>query len=429
MVRAAPLCLLLAACVAGDEGIDSDENVVAVESAATVSFSREHVVDDIYHYEVVLPVGDTPNAAIRVHRVVREAAPFVPRRTRAGVMALHGDFSTFVTNFAPALGDPASPVQGLAPYLAARDIDVWGVDRRWTLPGTDDDVSDFGTMGVAQEVEDVRAAMALARSTRAVTGSGAGRISIMGFSHGGQLAYAYAGVEGGLAPVQRHASGIIVLDYYGGFAPDDEMRALSCEYSDYEYEAVAAGEIDWPNRFQIRVGTYARSAPNDPSPLPAFAGATNREAMLTFIGQTYLFAPFAPFYHLGSPILDGDAAVGLRESSEDAMSAWLAAATPHQALLESADFDRLLCGEGPQPVNAPLAQVQVPLLYVGAAGGIGTLGLYATEQVSSSDVTAFVVQRFAAERRAEDFGHTDLLLAADAPSLAWDPIAAWLLHH
>jgi hypothetical protein len=421
MSRLALLCLLVAACVGSEESTD------VASSASTIAFSREHVTADIYHYEVVLPVGDAPNAAIRIHRVVREAAPFVPRRTRGAVMALHGDFSTFITNFVPVLGDPASPVEGLAPYLAARDIDVWGVDRRWTLPGATDDVSDFATMGLAQEIDDTRAALAFARSVRALGGAGADKLAVMGFSHGGQLAYAYAGVESGLAPPLRHADGIIVLDYYGGFAPDDPMRAASCEFSAIEYQLVADGVIDSPNEFLITVGTLAQTAPNEPSPF--FGPATNRDALLLVVGQTYLFAPFAPFYHLASPLLDGETAIGLRESSEAAMAAWLAGATAHQAMLEAADFDRLLCAEGPQPVDAPLSRIDVPLLYVGAAGGIGDLGLYATTQVASTDVTTLVVQRFAADRRAEDFGHTDLLLGTDAPALAWQPLASWLLHH
>jgi hypothetical protein len=111
------------------------------------------------------------------------------------------------------------------------------------------------------------------------------------------------------------------------------------------------------------------------------------------------------------------------------MSAWLAGATAHQAMLEAADFDRLLCGDGVQPVAAPLSNIRVPLYYLGAAGGIGSLGLYTTTVVSSEDVTTRIVQRFGAERRAEDFGHTDLLLADDAEALAWAPLATWLLHH
>ena len=174
-------------------------------------------------------------------------------------------------------------------------------------------------------------------------------------------------------------------------------------------------------------GRLARTAPAEPSPL--FEGMTNRDAMLLTVGQTYVFAPYAPFYHLLSPTLDGGAAVGLRETAEPAATAWLAGATAHQAMLESADLDALLCGQSAQPVDAPLSRIRVPLLYIGAAGGVGSLGLYATTRVASTDVTTLVVQRFGADQRAADFGHADLLFAADAPSLVWQPLAAWLAHH
>ena len=405
MVRFAPLVLLVACAEPAAQS--------TFEQHASLAFTRTHVADDIYRYEAVIPVGEAPNAALRIHRVVREAAPFVPKKTKGGVMALHGDFSTFGTNFLPAM----------APYLAAQGLDVFGVDRRWTLPGADDDVSDFGTMGVAQELDDLRAALAIARTLR-----GGDRLALMGFSHGAQLAYTYAAVEGARPLAQRHVDALVPLDYYGALGPDlEDMRLLTCDFAQQEYDAVAAGATDVPNGFFITLGQLALAAPDDISPI--FGSMTNREAVLLVLGQTYVFAPFAPFYHLASPILDGDTAVDFRESTFEAMATWIANATPHQAMLETADFDRLLCGEGVMPVDAPLANIHVPLYYIGAAGGIGDLGLYATTQVSSTDVTTQIVQRFGPERRAEDFGHTDLLLATDAPALVWAPLATWLVHH
>src|SRR5262249_11877399 len=158
-----------------------------------------------FHYTLTLPVGVTPNARLRIHRIVRELAPFRARPTANAAMLLHGDFSTFVTNFAPSLADASSPVAGLAPFLAAHDVDVWGVDRRWTLPTAPDaDVPDFAGMGVAQDVDDIGRALGFARAIRAATGSGAGRIALVGFSHGAQLAYVYTAVEGGRPAAQRH---------------------------------------------------------------------------------------------------------------------------------------------------------------------------------------------------------------------------------
>jgi hypothetical protein len=403
MFRLVSIISFAAACAA-------EPAISTEQSDVSLGFSREHVTADIYHYTLVLPVGDSPNAALRIHRVVRERAPFVPRATQGAAMLLHGDFSTFDTSFLPAM----------APYLAGHGIDVWGVDRRWTL--ATDDISDLATMGVAQEVADVRAAIAFARAAR----GSAEKIALVGFSHGGQLAYAVAGVEGGLPASQRQVDAIVPLDWYGDLE-DPEMRALTCDFSAQEYQLVADGVTDAANDFVIELGELARTAPDDPS--PTNPNITNRTRMLRFIGQTYRFAEFAPFYHLGAPILEGSAVVGLRESPESEMIDWLAAATPHQSMLEAADFDALLCGSGPQPVDAPLANVRVPLFYIGAAGGIGSLGIHATTRVSSADVSTMVVQRFGPERRAEDFGHADLLFATDAPALVFQPLTTWLLHH
>lgn len=399
MFRIAPL-LLLAACAA-------DPTTATDHSEVSLGFSREHVSADIYHYELVLPIGDTPNAALRIHRVVRERAPFVPRRTQRAAMLLHGDFSTFATNFLP----------GMAPYLAGRDIDVWGLDRRWTL--ATDDVSDFGDVGVAREVDDLRIALAFARAMR----GSAHKLALVGFSHGAQLAYTYAAVGGGAA---EHVDGLVALDFYRELE-DAEMRTQFCDFAAFEYQLVADGTIDSPNDFLVAVGDLARTAPEDPSPF--FDGMTNREAMLMLVGQTYFFVPFAPRYHLAAPILDGGAVTGLRESPEATIANWLASATPHQSMREAADFDQQLCGGGPQPVAAPVSAIRVPLLYVGAAGGAGALGIHTTTLVSSTDVTTMIVQRFGDDRQAEDFGHADLLYATDAPALAWQPIANWLVHH
>jgi len=426
MVRYLPVVTALSTALAGCT--EEAETTSALDSEVTLAFHREHVTADIYHYELVLPVGSGPNAGLRVHRVVREIAPFVPRTSSRAVMMMHGDFATFVTSFVPTLGEPASPARGLAPYLAAKNLDVWGLDRRWTLPAADGDISDLATMGVAQEVDDIRVALAFARATRLATGSGGDKLALLGFSHGAQLAYTYAAVEGGKPAAQRHVSALVPLDWYGALDPSQtELRDLTCENSAFEYQLVADGVIDSPNDFFITLGELARSAPSDPSPL--LGGLTNRGAMLFTLGQTYAFAPFAPFYHLLSPIIVNDEATGLRETAEPAATAWIAGAPPHQSMLEAADLDALLCPSAAQPVDARLSKIRVPLFYIGAAGGVGSLGLYATTQTSSTDVRTLVVNRFGAARRAEDFGHGDLLFANDAPSLVWQPLATWLAQH
>ncbi|ATB33048.1 hypothetical protein [Melittangium boletus] len=397
---------------------------IEAEQLASVSapfaVTREHVTDDIYHYQFDLRVGSTPNARVRIHRVVRELSPWQPRPTPHAVMLLHGDFANFVTNFVPSLGAPASSAPGLAPYLVSRGIDTWGVDRRWTLPTADGDISDLGGMGVDQALEDTAVALAFARATRTLTDRDPGRIVLGGFSHGAQLTYAYAAADG------RHVSAIAALDIYYDISPEDaDLRDFACANAAAERDALAQGVTDSSNSLFITAGLLARSSPDERSPV--FPSYTNRGVLLTLAGLTYWLAPYTPVYHLSAPLLDAHGDVtGLRESSENRVSAWFASAPPHQSMREAADFDDIWCGTSPRPA---LANIRVPLFYLGAAGGFGDRGLYSTTRVSSTDVTTLVVHRFGPERVAEDFGHGDLLYAEDAPVLAWEPFAKWLLHH
>ena len=422
MFRSVVPILCFVACAATDDIATTDD----VSSEISIqSFHREHVTGDVFHYELRVSVGSAPNAALRVHRFVREIAPFVPRRTSHAVMLLHGDNATTLTNFAPTLGDPASPARGLAPYLAAHDIDVWGLDRRWTLAPEAGDISDFATMGVAEELDDLRAALALARGVRLVDGSGAGKLALIGFSHGGEIAYTYAAVEGARPPLQRHVDALVALDFYRDLPPDvADFHSEFCDSSVAEYQLVAGGTIDLPNDFLIELGTLDAAAPNDVSPFPPF---TNRENMLFAVG--FSLPTFSPSYHLLSPILDADGdPTALRLTPEAAADTWFAESPPHQSMLETADLDALVCGDNP-PIDAPLSNIHVPLLYLGAAGGVGSFGLHTTTQVSSSDVTTNIVQLFDPDQAASDVGHADLLYATNAESLAWQPLTAWLAHH
>jgi hypothetical protein len=398
---------LLVGCAAGS-GADLGE----VDQAVSLAFSREHVVADVYHYTATVPVGTQPNAALRIHRIVREVAPFVPRRTSHAAMLLHGDFATFATNFV-----------GLAPYLAAQNIDVWGLDRRWTLPAPDDDVSDLGEMTVTQELDDLRKALALARLVRGSDD----RLALVGFSHGAELAYLYASVEAARPASQRHVNAIVPLDWYGGFGPDQaDLRAATCDVAAWEYDQVAQGNTDATNDFVITLGQLAASAPDDPSPFnPA---RTNRQVALRYAGQTYVFGTLSPTYHFLAPIIGANGLPsGLSKTSEAAAFAWFAGSPLHESMIEGGDFDAQLCGDGTTPIDAPLSRIRVPVFYIGAAGGTGDGGLPATTQVASSDVTTLVVS--VTGDVLTDYGHGDLLYAGDAPARVWHPLASWLAHH
>lgn len=408
MFRPIAISLALAACAA-------EPPVADTEQTATLAFHREHVTGNLYHYSALVPVGSGPNATIRVHRLVREVAPYMPARLPHAALLMHGDFSTFDTNFA----------SGLAPYLAAHDIDVWGFDRRWTIPQDPAaDVSDFATMGVATDVDDVRASLALARTIRLAGGNGLRPLALVGYSHGGQLAYIAASVDAASPKPLRQVGAVVSLDYYGALGPDAaEIKQAACDNSAAGYGFIADGFVDSDNSLQIAMGELARTAPDETTPFTFFGDITNQQAVIELVARTYNFAPLAPLYHLLAPTADG---TGLAETPLATANSWLEHAPYHESFLETVDFDAQLCGDTP-PVDAPLSRILVPLLYIGAAGGVGSLGLYSTTQVSSSDVTAFVVSL--GTERGHEYGHADLLYAPSAVTRAWQPLAAWLVAH
>lgn len=158
-------------------------------------------------------------------------------------------------------------------------------------------------------------------------------------------------------------------------------------------------------------------------------GYTNRGLFLLIAAQTYQFFSPTDTYHLAAAELVDAVPTALTESAEGVIASWFAHATPHQSMRESADTDGIWCADGNGPPAPELSRIEVPLFYLGTAGGYGDHGIYSTTRVGSSDVTTLVVRQKPPDRSAEDFGHGDLLFAENAASLAWEPLASWLLRH
>jgi len=359
----------------------------------------------------VVPTGDGPNQ-LRVQRIARAGT-----RSHHAIVLMHGDFATFATNFTP-----------MATWLAERGLDVWGIDRRWTMaPRFDPDLSDFDAMGLDQELDDIARSLAFIRDTRRGEGAGNGKVTLAGFSRGGQLAYFYASREATKPASQRHVKGLVPLDVYASLAASDsELRQFYCTSAADEYGFLGEGYSNIYNVFQLTIGIRAISFPDDPSPWDPTL--TAREMMLSLVGETYLYFPATPLYHLNAPILDEEGRpAGLRYSSEDDVAQWLANAAPHQSMRESADTDQILCDA--TAFDVPLSRIRIPLLSIAAAGGYGERTRHSVAQTSSTDKLAYVIRTLPAAREAEDFGHADLLFAEDAPLRAWLPLLLWVYTH
>lgn len=89
------------------------------------------------------------------------------------------------------------------------------------------------------------------------------------------------------------------------------------------------------------------------------------------------------------------------------------------------DVTALLCDDGRTAIDRHLEDIEVPIFYLGAGGGDGEAGYHTTTRTSSDDVTTHTVS--VTGDPGADFGHADLFMARQAPELAWEPLADWIL--
>ncbi|MEM7350386.1 MAG: hypothetical protein AAF657_06240 [Acidobacteriota bacterium] len=380
---------------------------------------RRAIGAEIAHYSLEVPVGLGMYDRIVLHRVVRESSPGRPAPTHRGVLLVHGDGGRFASNFLPTVPLPGlADERSLAIFLARRGIDVWGIDFRWTrVLSTTTDLSFMADWGMERHIADLDVAFTAARLVRGFTGSGFGRLHLLGFSRGAQIGYGYLNAETQQPPFRRHSRGFIVLDV-PYLAADDTSAQRACErVESIEADLDDGFFADDLSLFRV-LGDLAAADPASPSPF--IPGLSNLEAALFFGSTDSLIG-----YHLvgGLPTQLFYTEPSLWLATMQASTAW---SSPLPLQLQ---IFQLRCGEVDLPFDDHLADVTVPALYLGAAGGLGASGLASLEALGSTDVTTRVVALLAPEERAFDLGHLDTLLATDADQLFWTPIANWIEAH
>jgi hypothetical protein len=382
---------------------------------------RIPLTEDVAHYRFEVSVGAGEHDVVRMHRVVRERAPWVPDRTGRGAFLVHGDGWGFEPTFLP--GASSGP-GGMATYLAERGIDVWGIDFRWVrVPGDTADLSFMAGWGLATQLGDLDLGLTVARVTRTLTGSGPGRLHLVGFSRGGQLGWAQAGAETARPPSFRHLRGLVSIE--NAFKYDDEaLRQADCA-SHASIEAALAGGIAASDfRFVADVGDLATVAPGDPSPfLPSLSNADLAEWLGASAGGGSI-----PHFHSVGGLVDPDTLVTeLLYTEPEAWFTFLSGASAFQPLRVNLDGAAIGCEEFGSPFDDGLAEIRIPVLYVGVAGAFGAIGAHTTTLVASPDVSVRIVSQSADPE--EDWGHDDPWLADDADAEVWEPILDWIEAH
>ncbi|MES1244356.1 MAG: hypothetical protein ABUT39_22320 [Acidobacteriota bacterium] len=385
---------------------------------------------DIVEYTFQVPVGSGPHDVIGVHRVVKETAPGVPARSSKGILLAHGDIWGFRAAF---LADPA---HSLPVFLASHGVDVWGIDFRWTLvPASTTDFTFLKNWGVKTDAHDLGVALTIARGVRLATGSGFGKLLLLGWSRGGQISYAYLDAESQIPPGLRQVRGFIPVDIY--LKTDVEaLRLAACTRYQGTLPGWQAGTFQSINGVLVKtIHDLAVADPNGASPI--LPGFTNRQASLAVGSMTFLFFPPGlgpvPNYHFTGGTLDANGLPnGLNYTSESRLLALEAGSSPYQPIRELLDADAATCDDpaiAEVSFDDHLDDIKVPILYIGADGGFGHTGIYTTTLLGSTDVSSVVVDLQPASAPLAEFGHADIFLATNAQTFVWQPMLTWIQGH
>ena len=141
---------------------------------------------------------------------------------------------------------------------------------------------------------------------------------------------------------------------------------------------------------------------------------------------------FTPYYHLAAGFFPGnnyetgipDGLVYANAARFNALEVGLPPYEPQQLL---ADTYAITCGDDPNlPFDKHLADIRVPVHYVGAGGAFGSYGLYTLSLLGSRDITHHIISFYPPGQQALDFAHVDLFYADNAGDLVWSDILQWL---
>jgi hypothetical protein len=396
----------------------------------TIQPARRVLAGNIAEYSFRLQVGRGQYDAIGIHRVVKERSPWRPVRTSRALMMAHGDIWNFRAAFL------ADPERSLPVFLARNGIDVWGIDFGWTLvPATTTDLSFLKNWGIERDARDLGVALALARGVRFATNDGSGKMLLLGWSRGAQIGYAYLDRESQLPVRLQQVRGFIPVDIY--LKTDvEELRQAACARYLGSLPSWQAGTYE--NRNGTLVLTIWQLAVTDPNGAsPILPGFTNRQASLAVGSMTFLFFPPnlgpSPLYHFTGGTFDAlGLPTGLLYTPESSLLALEKGSAPFQPARELLDADAAGCDDdsiADVSFDDDLDDITVPVLYVGGNGGIGSLGIYTTTLLGSSDVSSLIVDLQPPAAQLAEFGHADIFLATNAQNLVWQPILSWIQGH
>lgn len=397
----------------------------AAGPCAVSPITRRALTPEIFEYSFTLKVGPGQHDVIGLHRIVNETVSIRPVNDGSGVFFVHGDIWGFDAAFLASAASPSTPDSHALPvFLAEHGVDVWGIDLRWTLvPANTVDFTFMQSWGLAQNAGDVGTGLAVASLVR---GIGSEQLNLLGWSRGGQIAYTYLNAEASRPAAQRRVKGFIPADIYIKSDVPAFVQAACTRLAQQQQQLAQGVFADTTGQVISTLGNLAAANPNGLSPI--IPNLTNRQAALLAGEATFNFQGGlepTPFYHLTGGTFDVNGVpAGLSFTADALFLDQLRGGSPFEPVKLIADAEAVMCDQAALPFVDNLAGVTVPVFYLGADGGFGTFGLYGTTLLGSADRDSLVVDL--EQDRLLDFGHADLFLGTDAPTLVWQPLLDWM---
>jgi hypothetical protein len=390
---------------------------------------RKQLTPTIAHYQFDVRFGPGEYDVFRLHRVVKENRPNRPIRTAKNLFLQHGCCVGFV-KFVFGAETPHLPDDfGIAVYLAEAGIDVWGIDQPWVfVPEDETDFSFSADWGTEFSVDRIQEGLAISRAVRFLTGSGFGKMNLLGYSFGGYLGYALLDEETQRPAWARNVAGYICADSFYKFdrSQFEEQRLAVCSFYPVYQSLYDAGvynglfEPTFPT-----IGQLADDHPDDPSPYAP--GLTNLQFALVSAADP--FPAFSPWFHYWAGVYDDATGlpVDLAYTPLPAALDFFQQGFPFEPLVGSLEQIVVWCDDDDSPFDDHVGEIDVPVLYFGAAGGFGEAGFHTLDLLASTDKT---IVNISVEPPLEtDFAHIDLFTGEDAPDIAWPFVRNWIRSH
>ena len=428
------LLLLLIACMVSMLAFAQTERSVESTGYQSVHNTQQpttttQISSNVNQFYYLVTTGPGRYDHIGIHRVTRVDANGNPKPSDNAILMVHGDIGPFDQAFFGGISRDS-----VAAYLASQGIDVWGIDLAWTLvPAGENDFTFMKNWGMQHDINDIETALTFARSIRSQTGSDNGPLTLLGYSRGGWLGYGLLNQETQVGCNQRQAKAYISVDNF--YKTNSQMsQQVVCSAEAYALQEIASGIYDSDGSFYATVGVNAIQAPDAISP-PALCDSpyTNLTCSLLLASAGFQIGPsFTPYYHLAAGFFPGnnyttgipDGLVYANAARFNALEVGLPPYEPQRLL---ADTYGVTCGDDPNlPFDKHLANVTVPIHYVGAGGAFGSYGLYTLSLLGSREITHHIISFYPPDQQALDFAHVDLFYADNAKDLVWSDMLDWL---